>query len=140
MTDLVLRGAAADALDALLPRADFVLLTIPHTPATEGLFDTAKFGRMKSTAVLVNIGRGATVQIDALDVALRAGTIGGAALGKNPKHPRFPTSLQYCVSIPANSRDNCGVFRRVRDRAAAGNPSAVGRPELPDDSACCHTR
>jgi phosphoglycerate dehydrogenase-like enzyme len=32
-----------DALDSLLPRADFVILTVPHTPATEGLMDRARF-------------------------------------------------------------------------------------------------
>eukprot|EP01050_Picozoa_sp_SAG11_P013957 SAG11_NODE_1671_length_4486_cov_1.735127_4_plen_185_part_00 len=70
----------AEALDALLARADFVLLTIPHTPQTEGLFDASKFAQMQAHAVFVNVGRGATVVLDDLDAALRAGTIGGAAL------------------------------------------------------------
>ena len=39
-----------DALDGLLPRADFVILTVPHTPATEGFFNRALFQRMKQTA------------------------------------------------------------------------------------------
>ena len=51
----------SEALDSLLPRADYVLLTIPHTPATEGLFGKDKFALMKSSAILVNIGRGARV-------------------------------------------------------------------------------
>src|ERR671933_1855184 len=49
-----------DALDSLLPQADFVILTIPHTPQTEGLFDAERFGRMKRTAFFINIGRGKT--------------------------------------------------------------------------------
>src|SRR5437764_8231779 len=36
-----------DALEDLLPRADFVILTVPHTPATEGFFNRARFQRMK---------------------------------------------------------------------------------------------
>ena len=67
-----------EALDELLPRADFVLLTIPHTPATEGLFNAEKFAKMKNTAVFVNVGRGATTSLVDLDAALRSGTIGGA--------------------------------------------------------------
>ena len=47
----------AAALDELLPQADFVLLTIPHTPETEGLFDASKFALMKSSAVFCNVGR-----------------------------------------------------------------------------------
>ncbi|MFN8635472.1 MAG: D-2-hydroxyacid dehydrogenase [Chloroflexota bacterium] len=67
-------------LDALLPQADFVILTIPHTPETEGLFDAARFARMKKSAFFVNIGRGMTTKLDALNEALRNGTIAGAAL------------------------------------------------------------
>ena len=40
------------ALDSLLPRADFVVLTVPHTPATEGLMNRAKFQRMKRERLL----------------------------------------------------------------------------------------
>ena len=51
-----------DQLDRLLPEADFVIATIPHTPHTEGLFDAAKFGLMKSSAYFINIGRGMTTR------------------------------------------------------------------------------
>ena len=69
-----------DALDDLLPRADFVILTVPHTPATEGFFNTARFARMKKSAFFINIGRGMTTRLDDLVGALNAGTIAGAAL------------------------------------------------------------
>ena len=45
----------AEALDEQLPRADFVLSSIPHTPATEGLFDASKFALMKPSSVFVNV-------------------------------------------------------------------------------------
>jgi phosphoglycerate dehydrogenase-like enzyme len=69
-----------EKLDELLPRADFVIMTIPHTPATEGMMDRARLRRMKSTAFLINIGRGMTVRLDDLVAALHAGEIAGAAL------------------------------------------------------------
>lgn len=69
-----------DELDRLLPEADFVIMTIPHTPETEGLMNTERFGRMKNSAFLINIGRGMTVKLDDLVEALRKGEIGGAAL------------------------------------------------------------
>ena len=69
-----------EALDDLLPRADFVILTVPHTPATEGFFNAARFARMKKTAFFINIGRGMTTKLDDLVAALNAGTIAGAAL------------------------------------------------------------
>jgi phosphoglycerate dehydrogenase-like enzyme len=69
-----------DALDTQLPNADFVILTIPHTPETEGLFNAARFGRMKPSAFFINIGRGMTTRLDDLVAALRSGQIAGAAL------------------------------------------------------------
>ena len=69
-----------EALDALLPRADFVVLTVPHTPATEGFMNRARFRRMKPGAFFINIGRGMTTKLDDLAAALEAGEIAGAAL------------------------------------------------------------
>ena len=81
------RTAPADALDDLLPRADFVILTVPHTPATEGFFNRARFQRMKQTAFFINIGRGMTTKLDDLVAALQAGEIAGAALDVYEKEP-----------------------------------------------------
>src|SRR5262245_48980007 len=75
----VLKLDGPDALDSLLPLADFVILTVPHTPETEGFMHRARFSRMKRTAFLVNIGRGLTTRLDDLVAALRAGEIAGAA-------------------------------------------------------------
>ena len=69
-----------DALDDMLPDADFVLVTIPHTPQTEGLFDAAKFRLMKRSAIFINIGRGMTTKLDDLAAALKSGEIAGAGL------------------------------------------------------------
>ena len=57
-----------------------MILTIPHTPQTEGLFDAAKLRLMKPTAYFINIGRGMTTRLDDLNAALRDGTIAGAGL------------------------------------------------------------
>jgi phosphoglycerate dehydrogenase-like enzyme len=69
-----------DELDRLLPLADFVILTMPHTPRTEGLFDASRFRRMKPSAFFINIGRGMTARLDDLNRALREGVIAGAGL------------------------------------------------------------
>ena len=50
------------ALDSLLPRADFVILTVPHTPSTEGFMNRARFKLMKRSAFFINIGRGMTTR------------------------------------------------------------------------------
>jgi len=79
-----------ERLDALLPRADFVILTVPHTPATEGLFNRARFRRMKPSAFFINIGRGMTTRLDDLVAALRAGEIAGAGLDVFEQEPLPP--------------------------------------------------
>src|SRR6516225_4949148 len=56
-----------DELDALLPIADFVILTVPHTPETEGFMNCARFQEMKKTAFFINIGRGLTTRLDVFE-------------------------------------------------------------------------
>ncbi len=76
-----------EALDHMLPQADFVILTVPHTPATEGFFNTTKFRLMKRSAFFINIGRGMTTKLDDLVAALRDGEIAGAALDVYEQEP-----------------------------------------------------
>jgi phosphoglycerate dehydrogenase-like enzyme len=78
--DFVAEMHPPEALDTQLPRADFVILTVPHTPATEGFFNTSRFNRMKPSAFFINIGRGMTTKLDDLVGALRGSKIAGAAL------------------------------------------------------------
>jgi len=58
-------------LQQLLPRADFVLITAPHTPATDKVFGAAEFALMKPGAGFINYSRAALVDYDALESALR---------------------------------------------------------------------
>ena len=76
-----------DALDSLLPRADFVILTVPHTPETEGFMHRARFQLMKRTAFFINIGRGMTTRLDDLAAAIQAGDIAGAGLDVFQREP-----------------------------------------------------
>jgi phosphoglycerate dehydrogenase-like enzyme len=77
----------ADELDALLPQADFVILTVPHTPETEGFMNRARFREMKKTAFFINIGRGRTTRLDDLAAAIESGEIAGAGLDVFEEEP-----------------------------------------------------
>jgi phosphoglycerate dehydrogenase-like enzyme len=68
------------ALDERIGGADLVILTIPHTPQTEGLINAERLTRFRQSAYLVNVGRGPIVRLDALTAALEAGQLAGAAL------------------------------------------------------------
>jgi (S)-sulfolactate dehydrogenase len=73
-------GAAPVSLDAVLATADAVSLHVPLSPGTRNLIDADALARMKPGAVLVNAARGGVVDEAALAAALKAGTLGGAAL------------------------------------------------------------
>ena len=64
-----------------------MILTVPHTPETEGFMNRARFQEMKKTAFFINIGRGMTTRLDDLVDALRAGEIAGAGLDVFEQEP-----------------------------------------------------
>lgn len=87
-------GARCVALDRLLQQADVVSIHVPLTDGTRGLFDATRIAAMRRGAVLINTSRGGIVDEAALTVALRSGTLGGAALDvfevePLPASPRF---------------------------------------------------
>jgi phosphoglycerate dehydrogenase-like enzyme len=69
-----------ERLSDLLAASDFVVIAAPHTPETFKLFRRLQFRQMKRTAYLINIGRGAIVDLADLTEALKAGEIAGAGL------------------------------------------------------------
>lgn len=79
-------------LDAVLPRADYVVLVLPRTAETLGLMDRTRLARMRPGSFLINVGRGGTVDEAALLEALRNGPLEGAALDVFAEEPLPPTS------------------------------------------------
>ncbi|MHB8813382.1 MAG: 2-hydroxyacid dehydrogenase [Steroidobacteraceae bacterium] len=67
-------------LHAMLRDADFVVIACPLTDETRGLFGRAELAAMKPGAILINIGRAAIVDEEALYEALAARRLGGATL------------------------------------------------------------
>ena len=71
---------SSDLLAERLGEADFVIVTVPETPATLGMFDARLFSRMKRGAFFINISRGGCVVTRDLTAALRSGQLAGAGL------------------------------------------------------------
>ena len=96
--------AEAADLDQLVAESDFLVVTCPLTPQTHHLFDRKRLSRMKSTAWLINVGRGAVVEETALIEALQKKSIAGAMLDVyehyrlEPGHPLL--SLDNAVLTP----------------------------------------
>ncbi len=68
------------ALPDLLPRADALIICLPHTPQTDGLIGAAEMALLPSPSILVNIGRGRIVDEAALYASLRDGRLRAAGL------------------------------------------------------------
>jgi D-specific alpha-keto acid dehydrogenase len=68
------------SLDELLARSDLVTLHTPLTRVTHHLLDRRRIARMRHGAIVINTGRGALVDTEALASALESGRLGGAAL------------------------------------------------------------
>ena len=83
---------AVDELDRVLPRGDFIFVVTPLTRESTNLLDARRLGLMKPGAGLVNIGRAAVVDYDALVAGLNSGAIGGAVLDVFDPEPLPPES------------------------------------------------
>jgi D-2-hydroxyacid dehydrogenase (NADP+) len=80
------------ALREVLGRADWVVIALPLTDDTRGLFDAERLGWMRPGARLVNVGRGEIVDEASLVDALRAGHLAGAGLDVFAVEPLPPDS------------------------------------------------
>jgi D-3-phosphoglycerate dehydrogenase len=67
-------------LDAALPRVDVVCIHCPKTPETIGMFNAARFAKMKPSAFIINTARGGIIDEKALHATLTAGKLAGAGI------------------------------------------------------------
>lgn len=106
-------------LHAVLSRADWVVMALPHTPDTRGLFDANAFAAMRPGARFINVGRGELVDETALTSALQSGHLGGAGLDVFATEP-LPTesplwSMDNVIITPHNSGWSTRADERAED-------------------------
>jgi phosphoglycerate dehydrogenase-like enzyme len=80
-------ASGPDRLDDFVAEADAVVVTLPLTEETRGLIGRDTIARMRDGAILVNVGRGAVVDEEALVEALASGKLAGAALDVFAEEP-----------------------------------------------------
>jgi phosphoglycerate dehydrogenase-like enzyme len=122
----------AQLLD-LLPQADFVVLTVPLSQATQGMIGERELRAMKPSSYVINIGRGGTIQQPALIQALRAGWIAGAGLDVFDQEPLPEDSplwelenvlmtAHYAGLTPVYNQRALAIFLENLRRYRAGEP------------------
>ncbi|HET9692859.1 MAG TPA: NAD(P)-dependent oxidoreductase, partial [Steroidobacteraceae bacterium] len=89
-------GLPADLL-RLAARADFVVNTTPLTPETRGMFDARFFAALKPGAYFFNVGRGQSVDQEAMIAALKSGRLGGAGLDVTDPEPLPPGNALWSL-------------------------------------------
>ena len=102
------------AKDDVLRRADFVTLHVRLTPETRGFIGDREFALMKPEAILVNTGRGALVDREALLSALTRGKIAGAGLDVFHDEPLKPGDPLLACANTVLSPHNAGQTPEVR--------------------------
>jgi len=105
-------------LHRLLPDADAVVLTVPHTPETERMFDAEAFAAMRPGAAFINIGRGQVVDHDALRAALVSGQVGFAALDVTDPEPLPPHDPLWAMPNVLISPHSASTVSRENGRIA----------------------
>ena len=119
-------------MNSLLAEADFVSLHVPLLPETRGLFDAAKFRRMKPTAFLINTARGPVVEEAALVAALEEGKIAGAALDVYEKEPLIHPGLKRANVVLAPHLASASLETRTKMACmAAENVVALFKGQRP---------
>lgn len=103
-------------LPGLLSRSDFVVDTLPLTPATRQFIGAAEFAAMPDSAYFFNAGRGGTVDQDALIAALHSGAIAGAGLDVTDPEPLPPESPLWKMPNVIITPHTSGYSPMVRER------------------------
>lgn len=112
-----------DDLPAMLGQVDIVINTLPLAPETEGMIGADAFAAMQPHAIIMNVGRGAVIDEEAMYTALRDNRIGGAIIdtwyvypgadAPNPHPSRFPFhELANVVITPHMSGWTHGTIAR----------------------------
>jgi len=128
-------GAVYRELDALLAESDVVVVTVPLSDATRGMFGAREFALMKPTAVFVNVARGPIVQERALEAALRAGRPWAAGLDvfeREPIGPDHPLlALPNVVAVPHVGSASRATRTRMATLAAENLVAALSGQPVP---------
>jgi len=114
-----------EAVDELLPQSGVVFVTLPLTAETEGFLDARRLALLPPEAVLVNVGRGAVIEEEALYRALAGGTLGAAGLDVWYNYPEDEASR---ASTPP-SRFDFGALDNVVMSPHRGGAPGTDRTE-----------
>ncbi len=104
------------AIDDLVGEANAVVITLPLTDETRGLISRRTIARMREGSILVNVGRGAVIDEEALVEALVSGRLAGAALDVFAEEPLPESSLLWELENVIVSPHTSALSRHENER------------------------
>jgi phosphoglycerate dehydrogenase-like enzyme len=125
-----------DRLPELLLEADIVVLTCPLTPETRGIVGREALARMKPSAILVNVARGACVDEAALIEALQAGRIAGAGIDVTTVEPLDAASPLWDMPNVLITPHTAGETRRYEENVVDILVENLGRLSRGETTLC----
>lgn len=124
---------AVDDVESALPWTDLLVMVLPSTPQTAGALNAERLALLPRRAVVVNVGRGATVDQAALEAALRSGAISAAGLDVTNPEPLPADSTLWdapnlLLTPHAAGGRVVGAVERIIANAAAVEATPLGEP------------
>ena len=124
--------AEAD-IESVLPETDLLIMVLPSTLQTAGALSAERLALLPHRAVVVNVGRGTTVDQTALEAALRSGAISGAGLDVTDPEPLLAGSTLWdapnlLLTPHAAGGRVVGAVERILANAAAVDATPSGEP------------
>ena len=124
---------AACDIESALPQTDLLVMVLPSTPQTAGALSAERLALLPRRAVVVNVGRGTTVDQAALEAALRSGTISGAGIDVTDPEPLPAGSTLWdapnlLLTPHAAGGRVVGAVERIIANAAAVDATPPGEP------------
>ncbi len=123
-------GVEQVALDTLLERADFIVLTCALTPHNHHMLSTEQFDRMKRGSYLINVARGPLIDEGALLEAIKGNLFTGVALDVFEEEPLAADhalhSFENCIFGSHNSSNTIDAVLRVNEAAISNLFKGLG--------------
>ncbi|MCL3778108.1 MULTISPECIES: NAD(P)-dependent oxidoreductase [unclassified Actinomyces] len=128
-----LEVVAVDDVESVLPETDLLVMVLPSTPSTAGALSRERLALLPRRSVVVNVGRGSTVDQVALEEALRAGALSAAGLDVTDPEPLPAGSGLWdapnvVITPHAAGGRPVGAAQRVLRNAALVEATPVGEP------------
>jgi phosphoglycerate dehydrogenase-like enzyme len=106
LPDMVDQSYTLDRIEEFWGGADYIVVSVPFTPETRGLVDATAFAKMRPHALVLNVGRGPTIDEQALYNALKNNVIGGAVIDTWYRYPSAAAPHPQPSGLPFSELGN----------------------------------